>query len=1010
MRIILSTSFFFVTLVALSQCAITVSNTADSGPGSFRQAIIAANACAGNPTITFTIPSNSTITLLSDLPSLTHANTYINGTSAPGYQYPSSMVTLVWPGLDDCIQVDAGNNTIIRGLTFTDNFSGNGDGAFRVQGGNNLLVQYCKSYKSRKNFMRVQGGTNVKVDQCRVQDFWHNGGNSEKGFEVNSGSLIQISNCTISSISKKVLELNNSANGGTNSKVSFYNNTLTNVGYGDSSVCNNLPCGMNKGEHVISSYTAHTTVFSIRNNTLNGTFSKFVELINTKSLNGAGPRDSIYNNSIYNCRGQHTLYIEMNDNNPSAPAGQSYGGIVILNNNFIGDGPNTYNTDQVIEIGGWANNYTSALISGNSIRNYHGRGIMFRFTDNTTISNNRIYNCSKDQAIELNDNCDNVTIQGNILGTDSLNTLGLNLFTGHTIQLNECNNCNIGGNRQLGQGNIIIASNNQKAIEVSGSCFGTTTIQGNDINLNSLGNLALSSSNESAIQINGTTAVIGGDSATFRNRISGGAGGKGIEVSTSGATIEGNLIGCQAGGNTIVGHGLQVGIQLNSGNNTLGSTTIANLLNKIGYCQKGIVNNDQDNNLWSRNLFYGNTGNPVIENQGGSPNNSISPPTITNVFAPFTINGTALPNARVELYFWNSATSCQGYKYLGFTTANAGGAWSFTSPVAISSSIAALQILNNNASQFVCQTVNACTAQISAGSNQTVCSGQNTVLQASGGISYQWNNNVVNGQPFVPQTSGNYIVVGVDANGCSGIDTIVINVLSNSTSTSTQVACGSYPWNGTTYTQSGQYTYQTTNVNGCDSIATLNLTVHSISTSQNNATACDSYSWNGATYTQSGQYTYHTTSIFGCDSTALLNLTINLSSSSTQNQTAVGNYTWPVNGATYTESTTDTATITNAVGCDSTIILVLTIENNGIGDHSEDAFSILTNPSEESVILMHHSCYAGSTFSIYDAFGKCVNIGTIVKDKTVIATNELARGIYVLTIDRLNIQRKFIKL
>jgi hypothetical protein len=137
---------------------------------------------------------------------------------------------------------------------------------------------------------------------------------------------------------------------------------------------------------------------------------------------------------------------------------------------------------------------------------------------------------------------------------------------------------------------------------------------------------------------------------------------------------------------------------------------------------------------------------------------------------------------------------------------------------------------------------------------------------------------------------------------------------------------------------------------------------------------------------------------------------VNLSSSSTQNQTAVGSYTWPLNGVTYSESTTDTAIITNAVGCDSTVILMLTIENNGLGDHSEDAFSMLTNPSEESVILMHYSCYVGGSFSIYDAFGKCVKTGTIVKDKTVISTNELARGIYVLSIDKLNIQRKFMKL
>lgn len=45
------------------------------------------------------------------------------------------------------------------------------------------------------------------------------------------------------------------------------------------------------------------------------------------------------------------------------------------------------------------------------------------------------------------------------------------------------------------------------------------------------------------------------------------------------------------------------------------------------------------------------------------------------------------------------------------------------------------------------------------------------------------------------------------------------------TSSTTQNACGSFIWNGTTYTSSGTYTYTTTNAAGCDSIATLNLNI-----------------------------------------------------------------------------------------------------------------------------------------------------------------------------------------
>jgi parallel beta-helix repeat protein len=64
---------------------ITVISTADSGPGSLRQAILAANAHPGHDTITFHIPASGvqTIAPLSPLPDITDPVT-INGYSQPG--------------------------------------------------------------------------------------------------------------------------------------------------------------------------------------------------------------------------------------------------------------------------------------------------------------------------------------------------------------------------------------------------------------------------------------------------------------------------------------------------------------------------------------------------------------------------------------------------------------------------------------------------------------------------------------------------------------------------------------------------------------------------------------------------------------------------------------------------------------------------------------------------------------------------------------------------------------
>ena len=50
---------------------------------------------------------------------------------------------------------------------------------------------------------------------------------------------------------------------------------------------------------------------------------------------------------------------------------------------------------------------------------------------------------------------------------------------------------------------------------------------------------------------------------------------------------------------------------------------------------------------------------------------------------------------------------------------------------------------------------------------------------------------------------------------------------------------------------------------------------------------CDSFEWNGTTYTESGVYTCSTTNAVGCDSTATLNLTINYSTSSSRSDNSM---------------------------------------------------------------------------------------------------------------------------
>jgi hypothetical protein len=97
-------------------------------------------------------------------------------------------------------------------------------------------------------------------------------------------------------------------------------------------------------------------------------------------------------------------------------------------------------------------------------------------------------------------------------------------------------------------------------------------------------------------------------------------------------------------------------------------------------------------------------------------------------------------------------------------------------------------------------------------------------------------------------------------------------------------------------------------------------------TSSKTDTACNSYIWNNNTYTASGTYIDTIPNAVGCDSIMILNLTINNSTISSQTETACNSYIW--NNNTYTVSGTYRDTIPNVAGCDSILTLYLTINEN----------------------------------------------------------------------------------
>ena len=108
--------------------------------------------------------------------------------------------------------------------------------------------------------------------------------------------------------------------------------------------------------------------------------------------------------------------------------------------------------------------------------------------------------------------------------------------------------------------------------------------------------------------------------------------------------------------------------------------------------------------------------------------------------------------------------------------------------------------------------------------------------------------------------------------------------------------------------------------------------------------ACDTYTWiDGVTYSESNNSASITLpNSEGCDSTIVLDLTINNSTSQMDVQSACDSYTW-IDGVTYTESNSSaTQLFTTTNGCDSTITLSLTLNNSSTSELFETALDSYT--------------------------------------------------------------------
>ncbi|MCF8239216.1 MAG: gliding motility-associated C-terminal domain-containing protein, partial [Saprospiraceae bacterium] len=176
---------------------------------------------------------------------------------------------------------------------------------------------------------------------------------------------------------------------------------------------------------------------------------------------------------------------------------------------------------------------------------------------------------------------------------------------------------------------------------------------------------------------------------------------------------------------------------------------------------------------------------------------------------------------------------------------------------------------------------------------------------------------------------GIYLDTLTTSSGCDSIITLLLTVNEFLTTEVNASICQgeTYLFNGIYYDSTGIYLDTLSTSSGCDSFITLLLTVNEFLTTEVNASICqgETYLFNGIYYDSTGTYLDTLTTSSGCDSIITLLLTVDEFLTTEVNASICQGETYLFNGIDYDSIGTYIDTLTSVQGCDSIIILNLTL-------------------------------------------------------------------------------------
>jgi hypothetical protein len=536
-----------------------VTNTADTGAGSLRQAMTSANALSNHPTwIVFNIPTSDpgdssgvwTIAPDSALPNLS-AQVVLDGTTQPGFT-PAPIIVLsggsAGASATGLTVVAGGSGSTIRGFVVND-FAQDG---INLDGASNTTVE--------GNYI----GTTTDGTAAN--------GNAVDGVEIDSGATGNTIGGTTSA-ARNIISGNNAADANDNGGVD-----VTDAGTANNVIAGNW-IGLGSGGAALGNDVGITINLGATNNTIGG----------MTSVTGTGAGNVISGNGD---EGVLILYVASTGNvvegnllgtDPTGKsvAGAQFDGVYLGSpNNTIGGSTSASrnvisgNTGSGIEDSG-----SDDLIEGNFLgTDINGSFPLVNFNDIAMIgSNNTIGGLtatpgtgpgnviSGTTKYSVASTGSGILIEGNLFGTDAAGKYAIPTYVGMRLQgMNDT----VGGTT-IGARNIISAAG-LVGVQFDGAGVQDDFIEGNFIGTDITGNVAIPNRD-------GVNLANGASSITVANNVISGNIEDALGIGGgSNISVYGNLIGTNAAGTGALGNGWYgVDIEGPETGTTIGGTTVA---------------------------------------------------------------------------------------------------------------------------------------------------------------------------------------------------------------------------------------------------------------------------------------------------------------------------------------------------------------------------------------------------------------------------------------------------